>query len=139
MGNTHKPIVLFDGVCNLCNWWVNWLDKHDKKDMFRLAHLQSPAANQLFNRLNISGAFNSVVLITGENYYVRSEAVLRIFKAIGGVYKLFWVFHVLPRALRDKLYDYIARKRYQWFGREDTCQVPSPKMRKRFLPEAFGE
>jgi predicted DCC family thiol-disulfide oxidoreductase YuxK len=128
-----NPLVLFDGVCNLCNRSVQMILRHDPKARFRFASLQSPMGEKLRDDLGIDGEVDSVILVEGGRWYQESDAALRIAHGLGGAWKLFGVFRLVPRPLRDAVYRWIARNRYRWFGKTETCWVPTPELRGRFL------
>jgi len=132
--NEGKLIVLFDGVCNLCNGWVQLIIRNDKKDVFRFAPLQSDAAAGILSEAKYSSVpAESVILIEGGNYYFRSSAALRIFSHLNGMWKLMIVFYIVPVFIRDAVYDFIARNRYRWFGKRNTCMVPDEKQKSKFI------
>lgn len=127
-------IVLFDGVCNLCNSSVRFIIKRDKRKHFKFASLQSDYATDLFQRLNIdASSFDSIVLVEDDNTYIKSTAALKISKELSGLWPLLYVFIIIPRFIRDAVYDFIARNRYKWFGKKDYCEMPTPELRNRFL------
>ena len=131
---TAHPIVLFDGVCNLCNGAVQLILRHDPAGRFRFASLQSPAGEELQTRLGIDPqALDSIVLVEGERWYRESDAALRITSGMSGAWKALGVLRVIPRPLRDPLYRWVARNRYRWFGKRETCWLPTPELRGRFL------
>lgn len=129
-----EPIVLFDGVCNLCNGAVQFIIKRDKEKKFRFASLQSESGQKFLNQYGLpTASFNSFVLIVGDRYFIKSTAVLNVLKELGGISKMFYAFIILPKPLRDFVYDLIAKSRYQLFGKNDSCMVPTPDLRQRFL------
>jgi predicted DCC family thiol-disulfide oxidoreductase YuxK len=129
----HK-IILFDGVCNLCNRTVNYVLKRDKKDRFRFAAFQDEAGKRLIAKLNIDRSkTDSIVLIDDDKVYVRSTAALRISRNLGGGYPLFYGLMIIPNFIRNWVYDYVARNRYKWFGKKDSCMIPAPEIRSKFL------
>ncbi len=129
-----KSIVLFDGVCNLCNASVNFLIKHDKKALFQFASLQSDAAKEILLQFPLKKIdSNTIVLIADKISYVKSTAVLRILGKLGGFYILFYSMLIIPQFIRDKLYNYVAKNRYKWYGKRKTCRVPSSTSKSRFL------
>ena len=130
-----KKIILFDGVCNLCNGVVQFIIKRDKKDVFRYAALQSAIGQQLVEERNIDTAkVDSIILVEpGLAYYIKSDAALEITGDLGGLWPLFKVFKWVPTSLRNWLYDTIARNRYRWFGRQDQCMIPTPELQSKFL------
>ncbi len=133
----HRPIILFDGVCNLCNSAVQWVIERDKEGRFRFATLQSEAARRELETVigtdEIDALPDSIVLLDSDGVHVRSEAALRIARALGFPSALLGVGVVLPRPIRDAIYDWIARNRYRWFGRRETCMTPTPDLTARFL------
>jgi len=135
MNNTkNKYIILFDGVCNLCNASVNFIIKHDKKEYFKFASLQSDVAKDLllhFNSKKIKK--ESIILIEDKKFYQKSAAALRISKKLNGGYKLLYLFIIIPTFIRDLVYSYIAKNRYKWFGKKNNCIIPNQKIKKRFL------
>ena len=130
-----KMIILFDGVCNLCNGAINFIITHDKKDTFRYASLQSDIAQKLLQERNIDPAtMDSIVLIDpGSAYYHKSTAVLQIAKRLSGLYPLLSLFLMLPNTMRDWIYDIIATNRYRWFGKKDQCMIPTPRLKALFI------
>ena len=129
MKENHK-IILFDGVCNLCNSAINFVIKRDKKNVFKFATLQSEYAKNL--GLDPS-KMDSIVLIDGGNRYSKSSAALHIAKYLSSGYPLLYAFMVLPKFLRDWVYDYIAKNRYKWFGKKESCMIPTPELQEKFL------
>jgi predicted DCC family thiol-disulfide oxidoreductase YuxK len=128
------PLVLFDGVCNLCNRSVQTIVRHDRQARFRFASLQSPLGERLRNELGIDPKkVDSILLVEGDRWYQESDAALRIARGLGGAWALLGVFRLLPRVLRDAVYRWIARNRYRWFGKTETCWLPTPELRGRFL------
>ncbi|PCJ94857.1 MAG: thiol-disulfide oxidoreductase [Flavobacteriaceae bacterium] len=130
-----KKIILFDGVCNLCNNSINYVIKKDKKDIFRFAALQSEIGQKLTAERNIdTSKVDSIILIDpGVSYYTKSDAALKIMNEFGGAWKLFTVFTWLPVGLRDIVYDFIAKNRYKWYGKKDACMVPTSELKGKFL------
>lgn len=130
----NSPVLLFDGVCNLCNASVQWVLKHDKKAVFRFAALQSPAGQSLLRNAGLSAEdFDTVVLVDGARVFTRSDAALEIVRRIGGLWSWLAVFRFVPRPVRDAVYDWIARRRYRWFGRTESCMIPRPEWSNRFI------
>ena len=130
----NKSIILFDGVCNLCNSTVSFIIKHDKKERFLFASLQSDAAKEiLLHYPSKKNNLNSVFLIENNSIYHKSTAALLISSKLQGIIQLFYFFNLLPLKIRDNLYDYVAKNRYRWFGKQDICMIPKPELRKRFL------
>ena len=131
--------ILFDGVCNLCNGFVQFVIRHDATGQFRFAALQSEAAQALLAahcRPQTPAALadpTSVLLVADGRVYAHSAAVLRIAGRLGGIWRLAAVGWLLPGPWRDALYRYVARHRYRWFGRQESCLLPTPALRGRFL------
>lgn len=118
------PIIFFDGVCHLCNRWVDFVIRRDVKKFFCFSPLESKTAE----KENIS-----IVLFEDGKRFTESTAILRIFKNLGGMWSLLYVGILIPRPLRDVLYRFVARHRYRWFGRDDVCRIPTPDILDRFL------
>jgi predicted DCC family thiol-disulfide oxidoreductase YuxK len=132
--NDQNSIILFDGVCNLCNSSVKFILKRDKKKQFIFASLQSDAAeNILLHHKYKKNGLNSIILIHRDKLYEKSSAVLNIFRVLGMPWRLFSVFYILPLSWRDFLYDFIAQNRYKWFGKKDSCIMMLPKYKNRFI------
>lgn len=131
--NTEKYIILFDGACNFCSFWVNYVVKRDKKDVFRFACLQSKKGQELLQKYNVDSKIDSVVLIEIENFYIKSTAALRILKTLGGFKSIFYGVVIIPVFVRDFFYDFIAKHRYNWFGKSDCEFVPGMNMKNKFL------
>jgi predicted DCC family thiol-disulfide oxidoreductase YuxK len=130
----ENPIVLFDGVCNFCNYWMNFAINRDRKKKLRFAPLQGETAKQLLPQYNINPTSpDSVIFIDNGRAYTKSSASLRICKYMDGGWKLFYGFIIIPKFIRDFFYKIIARKRYKWFGKKDECMVPTPELKERFL------
>jgi predicted DCC family thiol-disulfide oxidoreductase YuxK len=129
-----EPVVLFDGVCNLCNASVDFLLRRDASARFRFAPLQSAFAARLLAEHGLAGeTLASIVLIEGGRAFTRSEAALRIAALLPGPWPVLGVLRAVPRRLRDTAYDLLARRRYRWFGRRPACRTPTPEERARFL------
>jgi predicted DCC family thiol-disulfide oxidoreductase YuxK len=131
-----SAVVLFDGVCNFCNGSVLFIVDRDPHAYFRFAALQSPVGAELLRkhgREPPTGDPDSILLVEDGKVYERSTAALRIARKMRGAWKLFWIFVIIPRFLRDLVYKFIARNRYKWFGKSDECRVPTPALRARFL------
>jgi predicted DCC family thiol-disulfide oxidoreductase YuxK len=132
----NKKIVLFDGVCNLCNGAVVYIIKRDKKDVFRSAALQSDIGQKLIKERNIdTSKIDSIILIEpGIAYYTKSSAAIKIMNEFGGLWKIMNVFnYLLPTSLQDIIYDFIAKNRYKWFGKKESCMIPTPELKAKFL------
>ena len=128
-----EKIILFDGVCNLCSASVRFVIKRDQKKAFQFASLQSDFAMKALQRIEISNSVKTIVFLKGEKIYFRSDAALEISKDLNGLWPLLYVFKVIPRFIRDAVYNFISRHRYQWFGKTDECWLPSPELSSRFV------
>ena len=126
-------IVLFDGVCNFCNSSVQFIIRHDKSNALKFASLQSNTGQELIAKYNIPKDVDSVIFIDNGNAFIKSEAALRIADNFGGVWKMMRILKVIPAFIRNLFYDIIARNRYKWFGKKETCMIPSPEIRNRFM------
>jgi predicted DCC family thiol-disulfide oxidoreductase YuxK len=134
MNPNESCIILFDGVCNLCNSGVQFLLRRDAGKKFKFASLQSETGQELLNKAGLTADIpDSFVLIRGEDYFLKSTAGLHVLKELGGAWKLLFIFIILPRPVRDFVYDAIAKSRYKLFGKSDTCMIPTPDMSSRFL------
>ncbi len=133
MPNDHA-IILFDGVCNLCAWTVQFILPRDPRGYFQFASLQSPFGQQLLKKYRVTPIVpDSVVLIENDQMFVKSEAALRIARHLNGLWSLACVFQIVPLSLRDWAYDWVAAHRYQMFGQRNTCLVNFPNAQERFL------
>lgn len=131
--NSQK-IILFDGVCNLCNSTVQKVIENDDTNQFKFASLQSEFGQKFLEKNNLSTEeFNSIILVDGEKFYTRSDAALRIGKELKGIYKLSGVFFIFPKFIRDSVYDWISRNRYKWFGKQESCWLPTPELKQKFI------
>jgi predicted DCC family thiol-disulfide oxidoreductase YuxK len=131
----NKKIILFDGDCNLCNSSIHFVIKHDKKDVFRFTSLQSELGKTILQHIGIQNQnIDSVILYEpGISYYYKSDAALEIAKNLGGFWHFGTIFRIIPTAIRNYLYDYIAKNRYKWFGKNDNCLVPNEALNLKFL------
>jgi len=129
---TEAPLLLFDGVCNLCNRSVQFVIRHDRKQVFRFAPLQGETARRILAPFG-ERPEGSVILVHRGILYTRSAAVLETLRLLGGAWGSLYVAKVIPKYLRDKLYDWIASHRYRWFGKREACMVPTPELQSRFL------
>lgn len=132
-----QPVVLFDGVCNLCNGFVQFVIERDPGASFKFASLQSTAAAALVKEhgggASIAAAPESILLFEGPRFYSQSTAVLRAMRRLTFPWNLAYAFVIVPKPIRDALYAWIARNRYRWFGKRDVCMAPTPELRSRFL------
>lgn len=129
-----KRIVLFDGDCNFCDSSVQFIIKRDPAAHFLFTSLQSDKGMELAKQYAIPADVDSLVLIANGKAYTRSSAALHIAKKLDGLWHLLFLFILVPRKIRDGVYDYVAKNRYKWFGKkEDACMLPPPEVRKRFI------
>jgi predicted DCC family thiol-disulfide oxidoreductase YuxK len=128
-----ERIILFDGECNFCDQSVQFIIKRDPKGHFKFASLQSDIGKELLNKHNTPEDIDSFVLIEDNNCYFKSSAALRVCKNLKGVWKIPYVLLVIPKPIRDFFYGLISKNRYKWFGKKESCMLPSPEERKRFL------
>ncbi|HTR80618.1 MAG TPA: thiol-disulfide oxidoreductase DCC family protein [Bacteroidota bacterium] len=132
--NAEHPIVLFDGVCGLCDRFVQFVIKHDKDGVVRFAALQSDAAQPLLKKFGLSGTgLSFIVLVEGDEHYTKSAAVFRTMKHFRGGWKQLSGLRVIPAPISDFVYDFVASHRYRWFGKYDQCVIPTQEQRRRFL------
>ena len=130
-----KKIILFDGVCNLCDSTVQYLIKRDNKDVFRFVALQSEIGKQIIEHIGVDTSETDSIILYEPNkgYYYKAEAAIRIAAGLGGVYKLMKFFSILPKGFNNAVYDYVAKNRYKWYGKKDECMIPTPEMKAKFL------
>jgi predicted DCC family thiol-disulfide oxidoreductase YuxK len=130
----NKPIVLFDGVCNLCDRSVQFIIRRDRHKRFLFASLQGKKGQELLKHFKLPvNDFHSFILVEGDKIYTRSTGALRILRGLGGGWKLLYGLIILPRFIRDAVYNWVARNRYKWYGRKEECWVPTAELRERFL------
>lgn len=131
----NKKIILFDGVCNLCDSTVQFIIKRDKKDIFRFVALQSELGEQIIKHIGIDRSKTDSIILyePGVAYYYKAEAAIKIAANLGGLIPLMNIFSVLPKSLSNSVYDYIAKNRYKWYGKKDECMIPTPEMKAKFL------
>lgn len=131
----NKKIILFDGVCNLCNSAVQYIIERDKKDVFRFVALQSELGQEICNYIGIdTKKVDSIILYEpGIAYYLKSEAALKIAAEFHSVYSLLSLFKIFPQNSRDAIYDYIAKNRYKWYGKKENCMIPTSELKAKFL------
>jgi predicted DCC family thiol-disulfide oxidoreductase YuxK len=130
----QHSIILFDGVCNLCNGAVQFVIKRDNKNRFLFASLQSQEGIEILKEYNLpSHKMNSFFLVDNGKVYERSTAALKVLNKLKGLWPLFYTFIIVPKFVRDGVYNWIAKNRYQWFGRKDECMIPTPELKAKFL------
>lgn len=131
---SDKPIVLFDGVCNLCNGSVLFIIKRDSQSRLKFASLQSDYGAEQMKRFNLpSSSLNSVLLIKSGQLFQKSNAALEIARMLDGIWPGMYAFKIVPLFIRDFIYDWIAKNRYRWFGKKEACMIPTPEMKARFI------
>jgi predicted DCC family thiol-disulfide oxidoreductase YuxK len=132
--DVNKKIVLFDGVCNLCSNSVQFILKRDKKNQFLFGSLQGKAGQEYLAKYNLpADTFNSFMLVEGETLYTRSAAALRMLKHLGSGWSLLYAFIIVPKFIRDTVYNRVAKNRYKWFGKKEACWIPTPALKAKFL------
>ena len=131
----NKKIILFDGVCNLCDKSVQFIIKHDKKNVFRFVALQSDLGKKIIKHIGIDTTKTDSIILyqPGKAYFYKAEAALKIAKELGGIYIVLSLFSVLPNSLSNLIYDWIAKNRYKWYGKKDECMIASAEMKDKFL------
>ena len=128
------PIVLVDGVCHFCQGLTKWIIKRDPEGKYHFASLQSDVAKELLAKENLStDSMDTFVLIENGKYYTRSTAALRLAKGLKFPYPLLYVFIIIPKFIRNAVYNWVARNRYRWFGKDEACMLPTPEIKDRFL------
>lgn len=129
-------LVLFDGVCKLCTSSVAFILRHEANQVLRFAPLQSPAGMRLMQEFGIEPTqMKTFVVIADGRAYVRSDAAIRVSRFLRGAWKVLGIVKIVPRPIRDYAYDVVARNRYRWFGRHDTCMAPAPELLERFITD----
>ena len=129
-----QPIVLFDGVCNLCDSAVQFIIRHDKKNTFLFASLQSETGQKLLAKFNLPlDELNSFILVDNDKAYTRSTGALMVLKKLKGLWPLLYGFIIVPKFIRDGVYNWVGRNRYKWYGKKDACMIPTPELKARFL------
>jgi len=130
---TEKAVIFFDGVCNLCNGAVQFVIKRDRKNYFKFAALQSDFAQQTLLGFNLQvKQGDSFVLLENGKVYEQSTAALKVARELNGLWPLLYVFIIVPPFIRDPVYKFIARNRYKWFGKQESCWIPTPELKDRF-------
>ena len=132
---TNKKIILFDGVCNLCNGFVQFVIKYDKKDIFRFVALQSELGIEIIKSIGLDNKnIDSVVLYESKTLFeIKSDAALKILEKLGGIFKITFLLKVFPLFFRNFVYDFIAKNRYKWLGKRENCLIPADNMKAKFL------
>ena len=130
----NPPIIFFDGVCGMCNRFVDLILKIDSKGTFTFAPIQGETAKQMLPPLSEAPQEWSMFYLDEQGVYEESEAFLKVYRRLGGTWRLLSLLRLVPRGIRDFVYRTVARNRYRWFGRIDACRIPSPEEQGRFLP-----
>jgi len=135
LGNpSDSKIVLFDGVCNLCSKSVQFILKRDKKNQFLFGSLQGAYGQEMLKKYQLpESEFNSFMLIEGDKLYTKSSGALRMLKHLGGWWRLLYVFIIVPKFIRDGIYNWVSKNRYKWYGKMNECWLPRPEWKARFL------
>ncbi|GJL60416.1 MAG: hypothetical protein NPIRA03_32730 [Nitrospirales bacterium] len=130
----HEKVIVFDGVCNFCNAFVNFVLERDSRGLFKFGTLQSQPAQDILTQLHLSTQdYETFLLLEHGRVFTKSTAALKIFRNLSGAWPCLYAFSIVPRPLRDMVYSFIARHRYQWMGKSDTCRVPTQNERARFI------
>ncbi|MCK0109802.1 DUF393 domain-containing protein [Flavobacteriaceae bacterium S0825] len=131
----HKQLILFDGVCNLCNSSINYVIKYDKNDVFMLAPLQSEVGKSIIKKYNLDTSKTDSILLYSEEkgLKIKSSAALAIASRLGFPRSLLIAFYIVPPFIRNLVYNYIAKNRYKWYGKKDACMIPTPELKAKFL------
>ncbi len=138
MKDKTKHIVLFDGICNLCNASIKYIIKHDKNDVFRFSAIQSSTGQMLIKKYGIdTKKIDSIIYIPphNKNYYLQSDAALKIASKLRFPINLMSLFLIIPKFIRNWVYNFIAKNRYKWYGKKDRCLIPTPQLKAKFLDE----
>ena len=132
--NFSHPVILFDGVCNLCSNSVQFVIKHDPKHQFHFASLQSEFGQQVLQQFQIPATeFGSFILLENNIIYTKSGGALRVAKKLNGLLSALYVFILIPPFIRDAIYNWIAKNRYRWFGKKEACWIPTPELKSLFI------
>ena len=130
----YQPLLLFDGECKLCHGLVQFILRNDDEQRYHLSALQTDFSKDLLEKAGLrTDSPETVVLFADDQYYTHSSAALRIMTLLGGIWKLAGIFWIVPKPLRDWIYRLIAGNRYQWFGKYETCRMPGPEWKERFI------
>jgi len=129
-----SKIILFDGICNLCNSFVQRVIKNDSKNIFKFASLQSDFGQKFLKDKHLDHLeLKTIILIEGDKFYTKSTAALKIGKELKGIYQISSILIWIPKAIRDFVYDIVSRNRYSWFGRQESCMMPTPELKNKFI------
>lgn len=129
-----KKIILFDGVCNYCNDKINYIIKHDSQDIFRFVAIQSEKGQEIIKYLGINNSIDSIILYEpGFAYYIKSEAVFKIIKHLSSSVRMLLIFNFIPTGIKNIFYDIIAKNRYNWYGKKESCMMPTEEIKRKFI------
>ena len=127
-------LIVFDGVCTLCNTWAAFVVRHDQREAFRFVHLQSDLGHALYRHAGLDPeALETFMVFSNGRHFVRSNAVLQVFHELGGLWRILTLFKLVPESWRDTVYSFVANRRYRWFGKCKACPVPPGDLSRRFL------
>lgn len=133
ISSNTNPVILFDGVCNLCNGSVQFVIKHDPKRQFRFASIQGDYGQQVLKQFHLPpDSLNSFILLKDNQIYTHSTGALKVAKQLSGAWPLLYVFIIIPPFIRNAVYQFIANNRYKWFGKKESCAIPSPELKSLF-------
>jgi len=129
----NQPVIFFDGICNLCNASVQFVIEHDKENYFNFSALQGDYAKNVLAEFNIVPEnLDSILLLENGKLYTKSTSALRVARKLNGFWPLLYGFIIIPKFIRDWVYDFIAKNRYKWWGKQESCWVPTPELKSRF-------
>ena len=130
----NTPVILFDGICNLCSNVVQFIIKRDKKNIYKFASLQSPFGQFVLKKHNLSGQYlKTFILLQNDKVYTKSTGALMVTKKLSGIWPALYIFIIIPPFIRNLVYDLVSKYRYSLFGKKETCWIPSPKLKSKFL------
>lgn len=128
-----QPVIFFDGVCNLCNASVQFVIEHDQRNYFKFSALQGEYAAEILPQFKVNpGSLNSTLLLEEGKLYTKSSSALRVAKKLNGIWPLLYGFIIIPKFIRDWVYDIIAKNRYKWWGKQESCWIPTPELKDKF-------
>ena len=133
---SSNPIIIYDGNCNLCNFWVNFISRHDREELFFFTHFQSDVSKRLLEKHNIGNDItSSVILIEDDKLYHRSSAIIKVFQLLKFPYSILGIIKYVPIKMRDDFYELISSHQYKWFGRNINCMIPNEKIKQHILQD----
>lgn len=128
----HPPIVFFDGMCNFCNFWVKFILANETLPKLYFASLNSVTSKKILPQI-LADNFSTIIFTENGIIYRKSAAILKIARYLNYPYRMVWIFKIIPTFFSDKIYDFIAKNRYKWFGKSETCLIPGERIKARFL------